>query len=140
GEHLARADDDGRERLLDDLHGQRGLFSDAPVEIAQQHTAATERDPTIVDIRRQLRRNLVERLADGVEDRLQRLGDGVADLGVGDGDSYGDTATEVSSFDFHRQRFLERSGRSDLELDVLGGALPDEQLVTALHVLNDRLV
>ena len=36
---------------------------------------------------------------------------------------------QVAAFDFHRQRLVERRGGTELELDLLGGALADQQVV-----------
>ena len=68
---------------------------------------------------------LLERLADLLareHDRLRQAGDHVAaaDLGL--------------------DLLLHRVGRADLELDLLGRLLADQQLVLALGVVDDRLV
>ena len=36
--------------------------------------------------------------------------------------------------------FAHPVGRADLELDLLGGLLADQELVLLLHVVDDRLV
>ena len=51
-----------------------------------------------------------------------------------------DAGDQVAALDLHRLLGLEREGRADLDLDLLGGALADQQVVLALDVLDDRLV
>jgi hypothetical protein len=83
---------------------------------------------------------LLERDADGVDEDSDRLRERLAHLGVGERERLGDPLDEVAPLDLHRERLVEREGRPDLDLDLLGGPLADEQVVLPLDVLNDRLV
>ncbi len=47
---------------------------------------------------------------------------------------------EIAALDLHAQRFVERVGRPDLDLDLLGGPLAEEEVVLLLEVVNDRLI
>jgi hypothetical protein len=51
-----------------------------------------------------------------------------------------DAGDEVAALDLHRHDGAGRGGGADLDLDALGGALADQQVVLALDVLDDRLV
>jgi hypothetical protein len=53
---------------------------------------------------------------------------------VVDGDGLGHALDQVAALDLHGERLVEREGRADLHLDLLGGALADEQVVLALEV------
>ena len=64
----------------------------------------------------------------------------LADLRVGQREGLGDAVDEIAPLDLHRERLVEGVGRADLDLDLLGGPLADEQVVLALDVLDDRLV
>ena len=59
----------------------------------------------------------------------QRLGQRLADSLVGHDDVSRHAFEHVPALHFHLERLVERRGRSDLELDLLGGALADEQVV-----------
>jgi hypothetical protein len=78
--------------------------------------------------------------ADRLDDRVDRLLQRLADLVGVDDDGLGHAGHEVAALDLHGQRLLERVGVADLDLDALGGLLADQQVVLALHVLDDRLV
>src|SRR5262249_54102668 len=58
----------------------------------------------------------------------------------GDDDGLRDTLDQVAAFDLHIPRFVERRGRSDFHLDLLGRALSDQKIIFALDVLNDGLI
>ena len=102
--------------------------------------AAGEDDAAIEDVGRQLRRNPLERVVHRLHDRADRLRQRLADFLVVHRDRLRPAFAEVPAFDFHRQPLLERERGADLDLDLLGGPLADEQVVRLARVLDDRLV
>src|SRR4030095_15864793 len=73
GQHLAGADDDGREWLFDDLDRQLRFLVNEAIEVAQESAPTAYGNAAIVDVRGQLRRNLIQRLAHDLDDRLERV-------------------------------------------------------------------
>src|SRR5205823_9061120 len=71
----ARAHRDARERALGEVHRHLGLVAKALVEPRQERAAAGEHDPAVHDVSRELRRRLVERRLD----RLDDLRDGLVE-------------------------------------------------------------
>ncbi len=61
-------------------------------------------------------------------------------FGVADGHALGDAFGDVTTAHFHGHLLVERRRRPDLDLDLLGGAVADEQAVHLAHVVDDRLV
>ena len=119
---------------------EAGLLPQAPVEVLEQRAAARQDDALVHDVGRELGRRLLERDADRVDDDPDGLREGLADLRVGEREGLRDALDEVAALDLHRDRLVERVGRPDLDLDLLGRALADQEVVLALDVLNDRLV
>src|SRR5262249_14511585 len=64
----------------------------------------------------------------------------VTDLFRAEHDGLREAGQHVPAANLRLDLFLERIGGADLELDLLGGLLPDQQLVLALDVPHDRLV
>src|SRR5262249_11657765 len=56
-EHLARAEDDRRERILGHLHGEARLAAEPPIEVLQQRAATAQHDAAVADVGRTLREN-----------------------------------------------------------------------------------
>src|SRR6478752_4704715 len=48
-EHLASSEDDGGQRVFDDLHRQLRFLANAAIEVAKQCAATAQRDAAIVD-------------------------------------------------------------------------------------------
>ena len=59
---------------------------------------------------------------------------------VADRHALGDALGDVTTAHFHGHLLVERRRRPDLDLDLLGGAVADEQAVHLAHVVDDRLV
>ena len=57
-----------------------------------------------------------------------------------DHDVLGQAVHEVAALDLHSQLGVQHIGRADLDLDLLGGALTDEQVVFALDEGDDGLI
>src|SRR5512143_3098308 len=53
-EHLARAEDDGRQRVLGDEDRQLGLLADPLVQVLEQSAAAGQDDAPVDDVGREL--------------------------------------------------------------------------------------
>ena len=76
---------DAGQRVVGDVDRHLGRFRDAPVEARQERAAAGQHDPLVHDVGDELRRRLLDRVLDRVDDlrdgRLDRLADLVgADL------------------------------------------------------------
>ena len=110
------------------------------VEAVEQRAAAGEDDALLHDVGGQLGRRLVERDLDGVDDGRDRLLDGLADLLGGGDDRLGQPGDEVATPDLGVQLLLERAGRAEGDLDLLGGALAEGEAVLLLDELDDGLV
>ena len=134
------ADRDAGQRRLGQVRGHLGLLPQALVEALQQRAAAGEHDAAVHDVGRELGRRAVERLLDRVDDLRQRLLERLADLLAGEHHGLGQARDHVAPADLGLDLLLHRVGGADLELDLLGGLLADQQLVLALGVVDDRLV
>ena len=88
---------------------------------------------------RQLRRRPLQHGADRLDDAGQLLLDRLRDLAGVDGDGAGQ-AGDLSRPRTPMEVSAPVAGPSDRELHLLGGALADEQVVTALDVLRDLIV
>jgi hypothetical protein len=112
----------------------------ALVEPLQQRAAAREHYPAVHDVGGELRRRAVQRLLDGVDDLRDRLLERPADLLARQHDRLRQAGDHVAPADLRLDLFVHLVGGADLELDLLGRLLPDQQLVLALDVVDDRLV
>ena len=122
------------------VNGQAGFLGQHLVEAAQQGAAASEDDAALDEIGGEFRRATLERDADRLDDDLHRLGHGFADFLRGDGQCLGQSGDEIAAFDFHCRFLFDGVSGTDLDLDVLGGALADHEIVRAAHVVDDALV
>ena len=52
----------------------------------------------------------------------------------------GQAGDEIAALHFHRRFLFDGVGGADLDLDVLGRALADHEIVGAAHVIDDRFV
>src|SRR5215218_902347 len=139
-ERSAGADGHARERRFGAVRRHLGLVAQALVQALQQRAAAGEHDPAVHDVGGQLGRPAVERLLDRVDDLHERLLERGAHLLGGEHDGLGQAGDEVAAADLGLDLLLERVRRPDLELDLLGGLLADQELVLLLDVVDDRLV
>ena len=78
----------------------------------------------------------------GIDYRVDRLGDGLPDVLRRDFEGLGYAPDQVPPLDLQVELLLvlERVGRPDADLDVFRRALPDEQVILPLDVLDDGLV
>src|SRR5439155_18971457 len=73
-------------------------------------------------------------------DLADRLVERATDFLAGEDDGLRQAGEHVAASDLRLDLLAHVPGAADLELDLLGRLLPDEQLVLALDVVDDRLV
>ena len=134
------ADRHTRERALGEVDGHLRLVAQALVEPRQERAAAGEDDAAVHDVGGELRRRLVERRLDRLDDLRHRLVERAADLLRREDHGLRQAGEHVAAAHLRLQLVLQVPRGADLELDLLGGLLADEQLVVALDVVDDRLV
>ena len=139
-EAAPRADRDARERALGEVDGHLRLVAQPLVEAVQERTAAGEHDAAIHDVGRELGRGLVERRLDRLDDLRDGLVERAADLLGGEDHRLRQAGEHVAAAHLGLELLLHVPGGADLELDLLGGLLADEELVVPLDVIDDRLV
>src|SRR5262245_5691544 len=100
-EQLAGADDHGGQRILGEHDAQTGFALDVCVELPQERHSAGEHQPALVEIAAELGRYAFERVAHGLDDGADRLGEGVTHLGVGDHDRSRNAFREVTALDLY---------------------------------------
>src|SRR5256885_12070064 len=122
------------------MNRQAGLLLQQHVEPADQRAAARHHDAAIHDVAGQLRWGDLQRAPEGVDDLLNRLLDRLADFAGVHAHDLGDTGDEVAALDLHLPLLAHRRRRADLDLDLLGRRLTDEEVVVLAHELHDRLV
>ena len=134
------ADGDAGERALGEVHGHLRLVPQPLVEALQQRAAAGEHDAAVHDVRGELRRRLVERRLDRVDDLGDRLVERATHLLGGDDDGLRQARQHVAAAHLGLHLLGEPVAGADLELDLLGRLLADEELVLLLDVGDDRVV
>ena len=117
-----------------------GLALDQLIQAPQQGTAAGQGDAVVDDIGAQLRRGALQGLLDGAGDLDQALQQGLAHILRVDDDVLGQAVHQVAALDLHGQLRVQNVGGTDLDLDLLGGTLTDEQVVLALDKGDDGLI
>ena len=107
----------------------------APIQVAQQRAAAGDHDAAVVDVGRQLGRDALQRVAHGAGPACRwcrvsasRISASVTVMLLGMPSAMWRPRTSIVD------RLVERRRRSDLDLDLLGGPLADQQAVRLLHV------
>ena len=88
--------------------------------------------PRSLDVGRQLGRSALQCDADRIHDYGNALAERFANLAVVDGNCLWHAFNQVASLDFHRQRLVQRIRGPDLDLDLLGRALANQQVVLPL--------
>ncbi len=105
------------------VHRQAGFFGQQAVEVAQQRAAAGQHHAALGDVGAQLGRGLLQRVLDGRDDLVERLGQGFQDLVGRDGEAARHAFGQVAALDFHLLDFGAREGGADVLLDGFGGGL-----------------
>ena len=139
-ETAAGADGDARQGRLGEVHGHVRLVAQALVEAEQQRAAACEHDAAVHDVGGELGRRLVECRLDRVDDLVHRLLERVPHFFAREDDRLREAGQHVASAHLGLHLVLHRERRADLELDLLGGLLADQEFVLTLDVVDDRLV
>src|SRR6185312_5109162 len=139
-QRAARADRDAGQRGLGEMRGHLRLLAQALVEALKQRAPAGQHDAAVHDVGGELRRRAVERLLDRVDDLAEGLLERLADLLAGQHDRLRQPRDHVAAADLGLQLLGHRARRADLELQLLGRLLADQQLVLFLGVVDDRLV
>src|SRR5437764_4616616 len=139
-EHFAGAEHNAGQGIIGDGDRQAGFFADALIQILEQGAAAGEHDAAVADVGGKFGRSALQGDANGVHDGAHAFAQGLANLAIVHGNGFGHALDEVAAFDLHGQRLIERIAGADLDLDLLGGALANEQVVLALEVIHDGLI
>src|SRR5438034_980068 len=124
GEHLSRPQHHRGERVLGHRDGQPRLLAQQAVQVLEQGAPPREDDPAVHDVGGELGGRALQGHPHRVHDEADGLGEGLPDLGVGDGEGLGDPLDQVAPLDLHGDGLLEGEGAADLQLDLLRGALP----------------
>src|SRR5690242_1870153 len=111
------------------------------VEIAQKSAAARQHDALVDDVGGELRRRVLERDLDRLDDGADRLGETLGDLPLADDDLLGHAVHQIAALDLHDAALavLRHAGRADLLLDALGARLADQKIMVAADISDDRL-
>ena len=139
-EAAAGADGDAGEGALGEVHGHVGLVAETLVEPLEESAAPCQDDAAIHDVGGELRRCLVQRRLDRVDDLRHRVVERAADLVGGDDHGLREPGQHVAAAHLRLHLLGQPVGGADLELDLLGRLLPDQELVLLLDVVDDRLV
>src|SRR5947208_8345715 len=106
----------------------------------KQRAASSEHDASVHDVRGELGRRTVERLLDRIDDLRDGLLERAADLLAREHDCLREARDHVAAADLRLDLLPGRKRSSDLQLDLLGRLLADQQFVLALYVADDRLI
>ena len=128
-EHAGAAVDDVVERRRADVDRNASLVTQTHVEAAQQRTATGQQDAVVHKIRGKIGRRGVEGVLDGLGHLVERLVERATNLLALDAHGLGQARDHVTAVDLDVELVLERHGRTDLDLDVLGRPLADAHVV-----------
>ena len=117
-----------------------GAGGDQLVEAVHQGAAAGHDDAVVGDVGHQLRGRALQHAVDGLQHPLHRLLKGLQHLGGGHGDGAGQAGEHAAALDLDAGLLLLGEDAADFHLHQLRGALADEQIVLAAHILDDGLV
>src|SRR5215207_7095133 len=120
-EDSPRSAHDARQGVLVHVDGEPGLLAEQEIEATDQCAATRHHDAAVDDV-------------------LDRLLDRFADLARVDTHRLRDAGDEIASLHFHLALLTHGCGAADLDLDLLGRRLADEQVVVLAHELHDRHV
>ena len=137
-----RAAHDAGERVVGDVDRHLRRLRDATVEAGKQRPAAGQHDALVHHVGDELRRRLLDRLLDRVDDLGDRRLEGLADLVAADLDAAREAGQQVPAAEGDRSLvgLVVGIGRADGDLDLLGGPLAHEQVVLAPGERDDVAV
>src|SRR5438270_7180246 len=98
-ERAAGAERDAGERIVGDGDGKAGLVAQHLVEALEQRAAASQNDALVANVGRKLRRRILERDSNALDNRADRLGQGLGDLALVDRNLLGHAVDEVAALD-----------------------------------------
>ena len=136
----AGAHGDAFEGVVGDVAGDADLLGDEAVEVAEEGGAAGEDDAAVDDVGGELGRGALEDGAAGADDGGEGVLDALGDVGGGDGDRAREAADLVAAAHLVGQLLFHREGAADGDLQLLGGAVADDDVVAALDVVGDGVV
>ena len=136
------AECDAAERLIRDENRQTRRLAQHVVEVAKQRAPARQHDTLVHDVRRKLRRRVLQPCLDRVDDGAHRLRQALGYLPPGKDDLLGHAVHQVVPLDVHALALavLGRRGRTHLFLDPLRAPLARQQVMSAAHVGDNALV
>ena len=139
-QHRAGAGGHTVQGVLGHMDVDAGLALDQLIQAPQQGAAAGQGDAPVDDVGAQLGRGALQRLLDGLGDLDQALQQSLPDVLRVDHDVLGQAVHQVAALDLHGHLFFQLVGRADVDLDLLGGALADQEVILALDEGDDGLV
>src|SRR6476661_3712833 len=107
------------EGIFVDVDGQPRLLAQQEVEAANERPTTGHHDAAIDDVAGQLGRRDLERAPHGVDDLLDRLLDGLANLARVHAHRLRDARHQVAALHFHLALVADRRRAADLDLDLL---------------------
>src|SRR3990167_6400781 len=128
------------QRVFSHQYGQAGFLGQQAVEIAQQSAAAGQHHAALGDVGAEFRRRLLQRILDGRDDLVERLGQSLQHFVAGNGETARHALAEVAPTHFHLAHFGAREGAADLLLDGFRRGLADQHAVVATDVTDDGFV
>ena len=116
-----------------------GLVADQVGDAAHQGTATGQHDAAIDDVGRQFRRGALQGALHGLNDHVQGLGHGFADVAGAHIDGAGQATEQVQATHIHGGVVVVviGEGRADPNLDLLSRALAHHQVVHLLEIDAD---
>ena len=132
-----RASGHGAQRLGRHPNGQAGLLGDESIDSSQEGPAAAEHHAVFDQVGGQVGAATVQRGLDRLQDGLQRIGQGLADLFAGDGRLAGQAAYQVQPADFLHLLLVQRKRASDIDSQSFGRGQADSQAVVSAEVIDD---
>src|SRR5579862_2892427 len=139
-EHLAGAENHAAKRVIRNGNRQTSLFPNPLIQVLQQCATTCEHNATIADIGRQLRRRAFQRHANRIHDGGDALTESLANLAVIHRNSFWNAFYEVAALYLHGERLFQRICGTDFHLDLLGGALANQQVIFPLQIVHDGFV
>src|ERR1035437_4162982 len=129
-----------RQWILGDIDRHHRLVGEELIQPAEQGPAAGQDHAPVHDVGDQFRWRLLEGLLDRRDDRRNDVGEGLANLDRGHLNRLGQAGHEVAAADVELLVLGQRVCGAHRDLDVLGGAIPDQKVEVAPDELDDALV
>src|SRR5699024_8907450 len=126
--------------IVGDEYRDVQLIAQQFIQSLEQRTAARQHDAASHDVRRQLRRCILQYGAAGVNDLCQTFAQASLDLRTIELDADRQTADQITAADFHHILCGALPCRTDLLLDFLCRAITDQQLLLFLAEFDDLTV